>query len=134
MHGFDKSCLSAYRLGCSAKFGALPLELPDPEQPNKNNTKWKAQKMSDTTETTDDKKPPSKRQKRQEVQAAQIYTTPPTPEDVVFMARELILCTLPHSDPGDVLSWSRVNGYLTLGIQPGFNYKGDRKDSCVNEQ
>jgi hypothetical protein len=45
--------------------------------------------MSDITETTDDKKPPSKRQKRQEVQAAKIYTTPPTPEDVVFMARDM---------------------------------------------
>lgn len=73
--------------------------------------------MSDTTETTDDKKPPSKRQKRQEVQAAKIYTTPPTSEDVVFMARQLILCTLPHSDPGSVPTWSRTNGNLTLGIQ-----------------
>ena len=79
--------------------------------------------MSDTTDTTDDKKPPSKRQKRQEVQAAKIYTTPPTSEDVVFMARQLILCTLPHSDPGSVPTWSRTNGNLTLGIQTGYNIK-----------
>ena len=66
-----------------------------------------------------DPKPRSKRQQRQAEQAAQIYATPPTPEDVVFLARELILCTLPHSDPGDVRSWSRTNGNLTLGIVAG---------------
>jgi hypothetical protein len=42
---------------------------------------------------------------------------------LAFIARELVLCTLPHSDPGDVPAWSRKNGNLTLGIQPGFNYK-----------
>jgi hypothetical protein len=35
MHDFDKYCLSVYRLGCSAKFGALPLELPDQNNPTK---------------------------------------------------------------------------------------------------
>ena len=73
--------------------------------------------MNDTT----DEKPPSKRQKRQAVEAVQIYTTPATPKDVVFLARELILCTLPHSDPGDVPTWSRKNGNLTLGIQAGYD-------------
>jgi hypothetical protein len=81
------------------------------------------------TSTTDDdkdkdKKPDKPRGKRRPAaQAAQLFTTPPTPKDVVFMARELILCTLPHSDPGDVPAWSRKNGHLTLGIQPGFDYK-----------
>jgi len=79
--------------------------------------------MSDTTDDTDNKKPRSKRQQQQAVEAVQIYTTPPTLKDVVFLARELILCTLPHSDPGDVRSWSRTNGNLTLGIQPGINHK-----------
>jgi hypothetical protein len=46
---------------------------------------------------------------------------PPTSEDIVFLARELILCTLPHSDPGDVPAWSRTNGNLTLIIRPGWN-------------
>jgi hypothetical protein len=68
-------------------------------------------------DTTDDKKPPSKRQQRQAADAVQIYTMPPTSEDVVFLARELILCTLPHSDPGDVPAWSRTNGNLTLIIR-----------------
>ncbi len=61
--------------------------------------------------------------KRQKANAAKIYATPATPDDLAFIARELILCTLPHSDPGDALSWSRTNGNLTLGIQPGVNHK-----------
>lgn len=75
--------------------------------------------MSDTP----DDKPPSKRQQRQAADAIQIYTTPPTSDDIVFLARELILCTLPHNDPRDVLSWSRTNGNLTLGIKTGVNEK-----------
>ena len=75
--------------------------------------------MSDT----EDKKPPSKRQQREAVEAVQIYSTPPTAEDIVFLARELILCTLPHSDPGNIPGWSRKNGNLTLSIQAGFNSK-----------
>ena len=72
-------------------------------------------------DTTDDKKPISTRRQRQTVEAVQIYTTPPTSADVVFLSRELILCTLPHSDPGDVPGWSRKNGNLILSIQPGYN-------------
>lgn len=78
--------------------------------------------MTNTTDTTD-KKPPSKRQQRQAADAAQIYATPPTLADVVYMAREFITCTLPHSDPGNVLSWSRTNGNLTLAITSGINAK-----------
>jgi len=80
--------------------------------------------MSDTpTNDTDNKKPRSKRQQRKAADAVQIYTTPPTSKDVVFLARELILCTLPHSDPGHVMAWSRTNGNLTLGIVSGVNVK-----------
>jgi hypothetical protein len=79
------------------------------------------------TNTPDDETQPakarSKRQQRQATDAAQIYTTPPTSKDVVFLARELILCTLPHSDPGNVPTWSRTNGNLTLGIQAGYDIK-----------
>lgn len=79
--------------------------------------------MANTTDTTDDKKPPSKRKQRQAVEAVQIYTTDPSKADLAYMAREFILCTLPHSDPGDVLTWSRTNGNLTLGIASGLNIK-----------
>jgi len=75
--------------------------------------------MTKTTDTTDDKKPPSKRKQRQAVEAVQIYTTPATAADAVYLAREFIACTLPHRDPGNVLSWSRTNGNLTLGIVAG---------------
>ncbi len=73
--------------------------------------------------TTDEKKPLTKRQIREAEKAVEIYTTSPTSDDIVFMARELILCTLPHNDPKDVLSWSRTNGNLTLGIKTGVNEK-----------
>lgn len=72
------------------------------------------------TGTEDDKLPLSKRQKRDKLDSFQIYTTPATPADLAFIARELILCTLPHSDPGDVPVWGRTNGNLNLKIQPGY--------------
>lgn len=43
----------------------------------------------------------------------------PDATDAAFMARQLVQCTLPHSDPGgDVRQWSRTNGSLTLRIRP----------------
>ena len=46
--------------------------------------------MNDTT----DEKPQSKRQQRQGLEAVKINTTPPTANDLAFIAREFILCTL----------------------------------------
>ncbi len=69
------------------------------------------------------KAPASKRQIRRTIDAWQIATTPPTADDWAFLAREFILCTLPHRNPGDVPTWSRTNGNLTLGIQPGVSFK-----------
>ena len=42
------------------------------------------------------------------------------PEEVerFYMARQLVQCTLPHSDPGNVPVWTRTNGHLTLAIRP----------------
>jgi hypothetical protein len=38
---------------------------------------------------------------------------------VGYLSKEMILCTLPHSDPGNsVPAWSRTNRNLTLTIQP----------------
>jgi len=96
-----------------------------PEQPPEE-----ARAMPDTTPETEPRrkskadaaKPAtSKRRHLQAVEADHIYATPPTAVDVVYMARELILCTLPHSDPGDVPAWSRKNGHLALTIRPGWN-------------
>jgi hypothetical protein len=49
-------------------------------------------------------------------------------DDIALMARELVLVTLPHKDPGnDVPRWTRRNGNITLAVQPG--YRDDPKDS-----
>ena len=42
-----------------------------------------------------------------------------------FMARALIQATMPHSDPGDISSWQRVNGNFALFIQSGLR-QGDK--------
>jgi Plasmid encoded RepA protein len=34
--------------------------------------------------------------------------------ELAYLARQLVQCTLPHRDPGDVPVWSRRNGDLTL--------------------
>jgi hypothetical protein len=77
------------------------------------------------TEAPSKRKPAAPRRQRLAAEAANIYATPATPDDLAFIARELILCTLPHSDPGDVPVWGRSNGDLTLKIQPG--YKKDEE-------
>ena len=42
------------------------------------------------------------------------------------MARELVQCTLPHSDPGQVPFWTRTNGNLTLSIVSGVDPRGPK--------
>lgn len=42
----------------------------------------------------------------------------PDATEPAFMARQLVQCTLPHSDPGNMPIWTRTNGNLTLVIQP----------------
>src|ERR1039458_7068832 len=44
-----------------------------------------------------------------------------------YMARQLILCTLPHSDPGNVEAWTRRTGSVALGIQSGVDFDTGRK-------
>lgn len=44
-----------------------------------------------------------------------------------FMARQLILCTLPHSDPGNIDAWTRRTGSIALGIQPGVDFDTGKK-------
>lgn len=52
-----------------------------------------------------------------------IFQDAPDAEDLAFMARELVQCTLPHSDPGQVPFWARTNGNITLSIVSGFDPK-----------
>jgi hypothetical protein len=35
-----------------------------------------------------------------------------------YMARQLVQCTLPHSDPGNIPVWKRQNGHFVLSILP----------------
>ena len=61
-----------------------------------------------------------------------IFGEAATSKEAAYMARQLVQVTLPHRNPGNVPTWSRKNGNLTLRIQPG--YKKDNssgKDICV---
>lgn len=62
--------------------------------------------------------PPTRAQQNLIEVAAMIHVAPDAAERA-FMARQLVLCTLPHSDPGDVPLWKRTSGNSALAIQPG---------------
>jgi hypothetical protein len=49
--------------------------------------------------------------------AAEMQQSPDAYERA-FLARQLIQCTFPHKDPGNIPIWSRTNGNLTLSIRP----------------
>lgn len=57
--------------------------------------------------------------------ASTIYQDAPDADDLAFMARELVQCTMPHSDPGPVPFWRRRNGNVTLSIQSGYDPESD---------
>ncbi len=72
--------------------------------------------MSDATNTlvTGDKSPTVQNRKL-------------TTDDIALMARELVLVTLPHKDPGNTVPrWTRRNGNIIFAVQP--DYKEDPKD------
>ncbi len=52
------------------------------------------------------------------LQAATDMKQSPDSYERAFLARQLIQCTFPHSDPGNIPIWSRTNGNLTLSIRP----------------
>ncbi len=68
-------------------------------------------------------KAPSAREKRLLDTAVVVRQEPPDSEDLAFMARELVQCTLPHSDPGQVPFWTRRNGNFTLSLSSQFDPK-----------
>lgn len=47
----------------------------------------------------------------------------PGDAEPAFMARELVQCTMPHTDPGNIPIWKRKNGNLTLAIQQGYDLR-----------
>jgi hypothetical protein len=52
------------------------------------------------------------------LQAASEMKESPDSYERAFLARQLIQCTFPHKDPGNLPIWSRTNGNLTLSIRP----------------
>jgi hypothetical protein len=68
-------------------------------------------------------KPPTRAHLKLIDAAVEIGMERPSAQDAAYMARELVQCTLPHKNPGNVPLWRRTNGSLTLGIQPGMNMK-----------
>ena len=62
--------------------------------------------------------------KQKLIDAAVSIRQDPQDADAVFMARQLVQCTLPHTNPGNVPAWTRRNGNLTLAIKPGSNIEG----------
>ena len=69
---------------------------------------------------------PTRAQARVAAAAEAIYLYPPGPQELAFLARELVQCTLPHSDPGQVPFWARTNGNMTLSIVSGFDPRKTR--------
>lgn len=70
--------------------------------------------------------PPSKAQNAF-LDAAVTIREEPDAVEKAFMARQLVLCTLPHSDPGDANPrWLRRTGNSSLIIQPGWDGGEDR--------
>lgn len=55
------------------------------------------------------------------VEVAAAIREQPDAAERAFMARQLVQCTLPHSDPGNVPIWKRSSGNTTLAIQPGMD-------------
>jgi hypothetical protein len=65
---------------------------------------------------------PLTRSQTEFINAATIIRMNPGDAEAVFMARQLVQCTLPHSNPGNKLPlWRRNNGSLTLAIQQGYD-------------
>ncbi len=62
------------------------------------------------------------------LQAASDMRESPDSYERAFLARQLIQCTFPHSDPGNTPIWSRTNGNLTLSIRPLYDEeKGEHR-------
>ncbi|MBV8833105.1 MAG: plasmid encoded RepA protein [Acidobacteriaceae bacterium] len=73
-------------------------------------------------------KPPTRAQ-HQFVETAAAIRENPDDAERAFMARQLILCTLPHSDPGDLPAWSRESGNSALIVQPGYDLEAGKPRS-----
>jgi hypothetical protein len=55
------------------------------------------------------------------IEASEVIRQAPFDGEPAFSPRQLVQCTLPHSNPGDTPVWSRQNGNFTLAIVPGID-------------
>jgi hypothetical protein len=60
------------------------------------------------------------------IEAATAIRSDPESVQWGFMARQLVQCTLPHRNPGNVERWMRRNGTLSLVIRQGWDVELDR--------
>ena len=57
--------------------------------------------------------------------AATVIRLEPAAVERAYMARQLVQCTLPHRNPGNVDRWLRRSGNVALVIQPGWDVEKD---------
>lgn len=61
------------------------------------------------------------RQQQKLIEASVRIRMEPDAAEIAYLARHLVLATLPHSDPGDVPAWRRVSGGRAFILQPGID-------------
>lgn len=69
---------------------------------------------------------PPTRTQRDLIEAAAAIREKPDAAERAFMAQQLVRCTLPHSDPGDIPRWLRRSGKLALVLRPGWDADKDQ--------
>ena len=53
-------------------------------------------------------------------------------EELAYMPSQLVQCTFPHHDPGNVPAWSRSTPWLTVTFQPGYRIdQATRQPVCI---
>jgi hypothetical protein len=72
-----------------------------------------------------EKRAPITRSQEKLLDAATTIRLDPDKVERAYMARQLVQCTLPHSNPGDVPAWTRRSGSAALTIQPGWDTRKD---------
>ena len=80
-----------------------------------------AGQLPKTTPPAKAKKTVKQPENRKAATAAKQILQRPDEEELAFISREFVQCSLPYRNPGKVEAWVRRNGNFTLIIQPGFD-------------
>lgn len=62
--------------------------------------------------------------RRLALHAAEIWSRPPAPADVVYLPQHLVLANFPLRRPQQMTSWRNWNGNIGLSIRPAFDGQG----------